>query len=455
MRGFSEMLHSPAFNKQEIVIALFEVLREVFQNEACEIPSMEVLHEALFPGVKYQHQPLRYVMTDLTRLAENYLIQMALEKNEVLRARLLMGVYVDRQLDKYFSNTLDKALEKLEKKPLRDSSYLYQRFRLEEAGLNFDQQRRKRSGDKWIYPMLRDLEQFSLGTRLKYVCELVNRHNVVAGDLSFKIVEGVLEEVGHTAHADIPAILIYHQILLSLLESDDETHYQALRNSLRRHKEEFALEELGQMYAFALNYCIKKLNSGQTAYLRELFTLYQELMEGKIIYEGGYLPPQHFKNIVTVGIRLEEFSWAESFIEQYCQDIPEIEKENARIYNQASLAYARRDYSRSLQLLQRVEFTDVYYQLDSKSILLKSYFELGDFEPLISLIDSFKLYLRRNKTISEYQRTVYLNLVKYVRKLVRIRLGSRSPVQEILHEMEATKEIADLRWLRQKVDELM
>jgi hypothetical protein len=239
-----------------------------------------------------------------------------------------------------------------------------------------------------------------------------------------------------------------------LLDSDEESHYHELRSLLREHFHAFSVVELGQMYAFALNYCIKKLNSGRTEYLRELFEVYQELLEGRLLHNGDHLMPRHFKNIVTTAIRLEEFAWTETFIRENTLELPPDSRENAQNYNQAALAYARSDYSLALRLLNQVEFTDVFYQLDSKALLLKCYYELDEFEPLLSLIDSFKIFLRRNKVLSDYQRRVYLNMVKFVKKLVGIRLGGRKTLTDLQVEIEATREVADLRWLLGKVGQL-
>ena len=52
-------------------------------------------------------------------------------------------------------------------------------------------------------------------------------------------------------------------------------------------------------------------------------------------------------------------------------------------------------------MLLKVEFNDVYYHLDSKSLLMKVYFELDEYDAFSSLVDAFKIYLRRNQTISE------------------------------------------------------
>ena len=76
---------------------------------------------------------------------------------------------------------------------------------------------------------------------------------------------------------------------------------------------------------------------------------------------------------------------------------------------------------------------------------------MEEIEPLISLIATFRVYLRRNKQISDYQRRIYSNLIKFVNKLIRVKLGSKKPVYEIEREITQVKEIADLTWLSKSV----
>lgn len=452
LRGLGEMVESPYFNKQEVLLPLFMYLRDCLEGE--EENRLENISFHLFPGEPFDHQRIRYLLTDLTRLAEEYLVLKQLKENPLLRERLLVEGYRNRHLEKYHDRTLKKAQEKALVDPHKDSENHYQLFRFQEASLGGSSIRNPRDHTENVKKALEELEKFSLSTRLKYMCELVNRQNVVSGDFDLGPARALLSELDQSPFRALPSISIYHRILATLLDSDEESHYHELRALLQLHFPAFSVVELGQLYAFALNYCIKKLNSGRTEYLRELFEVYQELLQQRLLHDGEHLLPRHFKNMVTTAIRLEEFEWTERFIDEYGVQLPSDTQQNAQNYNLAALAYARSEYSASLRLLQQVEFTDVFYQLDSKALLLKSYYELDEFEPLLSLVESFKTYLRRNKVLSDYQRRVYLNLVKYVKKLVQIRLGGRKTPEALRVEVEQTREVADLRWLLGKIEEI-
>jgi hypothetical protein len=216
----------------------------------------------------------------------------------------------------------------------------------------------------------------------------------------------------------------------------------------------FPRAEAKDMYVFALNYCIRKLNSGQLSYLNELFVLYKALIEREIIFEDGKLAPSDFKNIVTTGLRSGQLDWTEQFIQIYKDYLPAEHRQNTYIYNLAFLHYYRKEFSKALKLLQTAEFTDVFYQLDAKALLLRTYYELDETEPFLNLADAFTNYLKRNKQISDYQRTVYLNFVKYAKKLMLLRTGSRLSLEAVRNELQELKQAASLQWLQEKAAEI-
>jgi hypothetical protein len=97
-----------------------------------------------------------------------------------------------------------------------------------------------------------------------------------------------------------------------------------------------------------------------------------------------------------------------------------------------------------------VEFSDVYYQLDSKSILLKTYFELEETESFFYHASAFRVFLKRNKLVSDYQRTIYLNLIRYASQLMRAE-GQQKKIAVIKKKIETNRNIADLNWLLGKI----
>ena len=179
------------------------------------------------------------------------------------------------------------------------------------------------------------------------------------------------------------------------------------------------------------------------------------MLKNEIIFENGEFQHLHFKNIVTLALRLDEIEWTEKFIPQYADKLNKDLRKNAVSYNLARVHYARKHFREALREMRTVEFTDVYYHLDAKALLLKIYYEMHDIEPLFSLITTMRVYLKRSKLISEYQRTIYVNLINHVKTLARIKSGGNQSIEMIKQVIKNNNEIADINWLKNKVSELV
>src|SRR5688572_11985830 len=109
LKWFEQYISSPFFNKNEKVLQLFSLLKKYHPEYEEEKVQMERIFPKMFPKEKLDEQKLRYVMTDLTKLAEDYLAYLEFDKNEVYKKHLLLSAYDSRNLEKYFSSTLDEV----------------------------------------------------------------------------------------------------------------------------------------------------------------------------------------------------------------------------------------------------------------------------------------------------------------------------------------------------------
>jgi hypothetical protein len=160
-----------------------------------------------------------------------------------------------------------------------------------------------------------------------------------------------------------------------------------------------------------------------------------------------------FKNIITVGLRVNEFNWTEKFIKEYNTQLPIEHRENAFTFNMARVYFFRKEYDKVLNLLQKVEYDDVFYLLDSKHILIKTFYELNEVESLTALIDSFNMLIRRKKIVSDDYRLKYSRFISFVKKMVNT--NEKSKIEKLKIELENSKDTPDIIWLKEKIDELL
>ena len=107
-----------------------------------------------------------------------------------------------------------------------------------------------------------------------------------------------------------------------------------------------------------------------------------------------------------------------------------------------------------MPLLLQVELKDVLHNLDARRMLLRGYFELEEYDALDSLLDSFSRYIHRQKEIGGYHRINYLNLIHFVKRLIKLKDTNQASLNNLRHEIEGAKNVAEQEWLLTKVKKL-
>lgn len=453
-RGFDAYVRADYFNPNESVGRLWAHLQAFapeFDDPALE---MESVWRALFPEAHYDEAKMRYLLTDLTRLAEGFLAHREWIEDSLASTRYLLKAYHKRGLNKAFaekSRRQAQALAEVENRNHHNAvdklQYMEQRY-LAIRGSSSD-----RKAEDPVADVMHALDELFVLKKLRYSCELINQSNVLNKHFDFFLTEELVGYMREHPGFGGPLARLYFQALLTL-QDPEGGHYPQLKQMLAAAIPHTDAGDLHDLYICALNHCIKQYNLGKQAYARELFELYRVLIENKIIFVRETLPMQHFKNAVTMGVRTGEFDWTAEFIHSHKAFLPEDEAENAFTYNMAYLEEARGNYHQVKKLLLEVDFSTVFYQLGSRTLLLRTYYELEEFEPLLYLIESFRMYIKRENSLSEYQRRLYLNLIRIVKLLARYRLGERIRLPDIQKELDQRPDTAAREWLNEKLNAL-
>ncbi|RME04339.1 MAG: hypothetical protein D6816_09815, partial [Bacteroidetes bacterium] len=239
-------------------------------------------------------------------------------------------------------------------------------------------------------------------------------------------------------------------------EPDQTEHYYSLKKLISNEIEKFPRSEAEFIYQAAMNYCVLNINKGSSEFLEEYFNLSVILLENGMLFNNNELSPWHFRNIVVAALRVGKYTWTENFIKEYSKYLPESMRDNAVSFNTAQLYFSQKKWDKVIELLREVEYEDFTYNLNSKTMLLSTYYEIDEIEPLFSLLDSFRTYLNRHKNIPAARRTPYMNLIRFTKKLARIIPGEKAAVEKLRKELDEmpTGSVANSKWLNEKLAEL-
>jgi hypothetical protein len=449
MKRLGNYIQSPYINSNAQVVSLHQLISKNHPDYNSGSTDKKILFKNLFPQRKYEDKKIRYLFTDYTRLLENFLIDESLDRDESLKEQILRKELASRNCSKAYRTKFQSGISH----PTEDADYFLHQYQAAYTHLDLWLSRQKRKEEQNIEAVIENLDKFYFAKKLELSCAVQSFRNVLAINYKNNFGEELAGLIQSHEYGKVPVILIYRQILLTLTKENDEKHFDRLLEIIPVHEKKFSLQQLREIYQYAMNYCIKKINKGNTAYFKTLFELYKIILPKKILMQEKFLPQFDYKNIVTIALRMKELPWAKKFIEEYKLYLRKEERENAYTYNLAHWHFHNRDYSKTLSLFQRVEFTDIYYQLDTRSIVLKTYFEQDDAEAFFYHASAFRTYIRRNKLVSDYQRTSYRNFIKYTGQLLRAN-GNLKKISMIKKALEEKKQVADINWLLQKTEEV-
>jgi hypothetical protein len=358
----------------------------------------------------------------------------------------------------------EKNLLKEEQKPLVQGSEFHQDNYLLKTEINEHfSQFSSIENHQFLVEKQRHLDLFFMTEKLKDACEIYLRHQILKVPFELEFGEEILNIIAkNTAYYDaIPTISIYHNIY-KLLINKELNQYNLVLEKLATNDQFLPKSEVENIYNYLQNFCIRKINKGNTHFLTELFKVYQSQLSKELLFQNGYLPEFHYKNIVTTGLREKANDWVYHFIENYKQKLNPVTAENAYSYNLANYYYFTQQYAKVLKLLIRVEYTDIRYSLDAKTLLLHTYFELEEGEALLSLSDAFQQYLKRNRQVLEDSRKSYFNLLKFTKKVFQLKMNApywkkekvKKEWSKVKEEVEKTKLMFNKSWLLQKIAEI-
>jgi hypothetical protein len=454
LNRLSRYLNSPYFNRNQKIIQFFECIEPSLRGEEIQAPTKYSIWAVIQPGKTYDDIKFRKFTSDLLKLYERFLAQERFESNPLHQANYLLDAVTTKKIDKLYKSSMRTAKRLSDMHLERNASYYYYQYEFERGFYNIDDYEINRSKVSNIENIAENLDRFYLGEKLRYYCTVLSRQNVLKHEYQMLFIEDIIRHVESHDYQDIPPIIVYHQILKMYQEPEDRSHYDQLRALIRQYVLKFPELEAKEIIDSALNYSIRQINKGKREFLREIFELYQEALERELLYINGEMTPWSFKNIVITALRLKEFAWTEAFINSYNEKLNPKYRENALSFNLAQLYFYRKDYPKVIQMLQQVEYDDLSYHLNSKTFLMGSYYELDEMEAMISLLDSFRVYLNRNKNIPNSRKTHYLNMIKVVKKLSKIIPGDKKQIEKIKKEIQELNAIASKGWIMEKIADL-
>ncbi len=459
LNRFKKFVHSPYFNSNEKVSVLFEALEKYLKKDV-KPPSKEKLFVKIYGNETYNDNRFRKLSTDLLALFEDFLANEKFQNGRLSKINALLSNLSERRIDKLYNSILSRSKRYTEQSFSKTSKFYYEQFSLQKNifTLTSEFERKAKSkkelSDFNIPEISYNLDLFYIIEKLRYMCTVLSWQSVRSQKVEINFIDEIIKIIENSALLRNRVVQIYYLIYKTHVEEDNEEHFFKLKGLINQYLHIFTSFEAKEIFEATFTYCVKKANQGNNKYQSEVLSLYKVALETDILLIEGFISPTTFRNITMSALRLKEFKWVEDFLEKYQHNLSPKFATSVLSLNQALLSFYKKDFSKVIEHLVSFEYDEAHYALGAKSLLLATYYELDETEALFSFLDSFRIYVDRNKKIIERNKNSYRNLISYTRKLSKLNKPEQEKLRSLKVEIKKSNPVASKQWLLEKIAEL-
>lgn len=414
--------------------------------------SKELAWANMYPKTAYNDGKMRQIIHKLLQAVEQFLTYQQLQYKPDQARLLLLNSLHQRQLFPLLNKSIAQAQKAHQSSQMQNWEQLRLDYELENLHFRAAEQA-QRTSPLNLQELSDALDIQYFADKLRKACLLHARFVVFKMDYAPKMLDIVLEQVETLDYVKLPAIGAYYYCYRSLTATENADHYfEQMMSCLKEDAVNFPAYEIRELYLLAINYTIKKINSGSEWHQEKAFELYKTgITEGYLLEAKQQLTPFTYNNMVSLSLAMQQYEWVEWFIHEYKNKVAPEHRESIFAECLARLYYTQKNYKAAQQLLATIEVKDILRLLSCKIILAKIYYETDEFTALESLLDSLKMYLRRKEVVG-YHKQNYQNVVYYLQKLARLNPFDKAAKKELAEAITATPVLTTKAWLLEQLE---
>jgi hypothetical protein len=453
--AFKKWVYSPFFNKNELLRKLLDYFYPINLEKDRQLLNRQLVYAAIFGNKPFDNVPLRYLSSELMQLLEQFLVFQYRKTKNIDFQLDLSQIYKEKGFNQLCQQSIQKANKQYKKHTYQDIQQLNLDYKIESIiyHSNVD---KDRSTSNNLQALNNSFDKKYLAEKLKHSCRILSHQGMYTQQYDTGLLKEVLDYLAnHSTDLETPAIgLYYYYYMASTSLEEETTFFQKFKQYLFLYQALFEREEVRDLYILATNYSIKRMNTDQRDYyLQEAFELYQQALKANILLENDKISPFAFTNIVAIGIGLKKYPWIWEFIQEYTTFLPNKIRKAYTDFNLSRWYFHQKQYQKAAELLVADDFEDLHLNLSAKMLLLKIYYELGEFQLLEALFNRFRTYLSRQKELV-YHKKNYNNIIRFTQRLVSINPFSAKAKLKLQKDIEKVDLLTEKTWLLEQLGQL-
>ena len=454
---FEKFINSPYFNTSAKICELYTHIKV----SADQPPDKQKIFSLLYPGEKYNDARLRKLLSELKKLYDKFLGYTGIEKLDPFSINTsMLELMLAKGMADEFSAAYRQVTRGLTSDFFKEDPYYRSLSRLESLKYYAGYDKLKKPSPKGLEKSSFNMDMQFVYTKLHLTRDIM-LHNILNEEkypAKIEFYDEIIKFVKENLNIIIkehPNLYIIYLTVMATADESNSDYISSLASYIRTNEKKFDRGRLSYYYTYLTSYYWTKLNKGDMSYCSALMDIYRNMERKGIIKSERYITHSVFNSVVIAAVWVNDYRWLEKFIHNHKDDIEPAYHNDVYNLSLAKLYFYTGKYELSLKHLSNVEYKTPSYYINAKSILLKTLYQMGDFESIKYTLDSLKHYSYRNKSLVSLQAQNIKMTIKYFKYLLKVRNKDKLARHKFLEMLEREKTfVPERNWLIEKIEEL-
>lgn len=457
-KRFETFLLSPYFNQSEKLVRFFRLIEPHYPEFTSKKLEKEKLYIALHGKSEYNDMTMRNLISELFKLGKVFVAQEAYGKDQ-LQASVYRHLWLaERDIPKLVDAEIETRRAMMEGYVLRDDDYYHHKWLFDLHKFKVSSERLRGSEHKLLKHFDFWAPSHALNRNYLVNCFWLYLYLLTIELIyNFPMDESLMSQVELLAprylnQGDTVIDIFYN--IYKMIRTDEEKYYHELKARFMQHDPAVPFLLRREACVALENYCIEKIRIGEDRFISEVMQLYRAEAEYELYLENGKMDTVYYYNVAMRGAECGELDWAEKFIDDHKEFLPEDQRESSYDYAKAFILFGRGRYMEALRLGLTCNISFFMGKLSLKMLVIRTHYELDMTNEIQVELDSLRHHLRDEK-LSEVRRQFLQNFYIIMRQLCDLKGNYSREKHHLLKEyLKNNRPIPNKRWVMEKIAEL-
>lgn len=463
LRECTDFIKSPFFNKRTDIIKFWEI---AIENHPVNEFDKKNIYKRVYGNDKINFQVVTNLLSRTQSLVKKYLTQKGLGKDKVAETSALSYELASRGLNKMVAKNIDSAVKELENEfytveylkkyyeylELRES--LVVSFRNYKEKLANTYLRSESLVNYFILNLLRianDLVVFKFVTSFKADEEIFNGF---FNFFDFSSYIDNLEKINSPYYA-ITAVFYYG--LMSKLDDPDAGYREKLKKVVFENLDGMNYQDQTTCWTMLFAAFVFTNTPQKHDVSPEIHSINKIFVSKNILTkdELGYIMENNYHNIASQAINAKDYQWAEKFLNDFKSKLPPGSGEDTFNACMARCCFEKGNYEGCLAFLAKMKIDNIMTRVNSSTLYIRSYYELGYYEEAASAIESMRIFFLQNKQLTPQVKRTMADFIKNARLVVKAKASQKKLSEEHYLRAQSSAGHNSKSWILEKMKELI